>query len=85
MHGPITGSIVNASSCIRCTVKPNKLKRQKFGEQKGLSQGCARGRVSHALKSPECPRGFQQSTLKSQVRDRGARACDPLVYGSLID
>ena len=84
-HGPITGSIVNASSCAQCTVKPNKLKRQKSGEEKGLLQGHARRQVSHALKSPECPTGFQQSTFKSLVRDQGPRACDPFVYSSSID
>ena len=85
MHGPIIGSIVNASSCAQCTVKPNKLERQKSGEEKGLSQGHARRQVAHALKSPECPKGFQQSTFKSLVRDQGPRAGDSLVYSSLID
>ena len=40
--------------------------------------------MAHSLKSPELPKGFQQSIFKGQVREEGRRVCDQLVQGSLI-
>ena len=55
-----------------------------FGAEKGLLQGHARRRVAPALKSPELPKGFQQSTFQSQVEEGARGICDQLVHNSLI-
>ena len=55
-----------------------------FGAEKGLSQGRARRRVGHALKSPELPEGFGQSISESQVKEVGHRARDQIVHSSFI-
>ena len=55
-----------------------------FGAEKGLLQGHARRRVAPALKSPELPKGFQQSTFQSQVEEGAHGICDQLVHNSLI-
>ena len=43
-----------------------------FGAEKGLLQGHARRQVAHALKNPKLPKGFWQSTFKSQVGREGS-------------
>ena len=53
------------------------------GAEKGLLQGHAKRWVAPALKSPELPKGFQQSTFQSQVKEGAHRICDQLVHNSL--
>ena len=55
-----------------------------LGAEKGLLQGHARRWVASTLRTSELPKGFQQSTFKSRVRDAGHRVCDQTVHNSQI-
>ena len=76
---------VSASSCAQCAVRLNVTKMSELVAEKGLLQGQARRWAACALKSPELPEAFQQSTFKSQQREEGLRVRDRLEYRSLID
>ena len=40
--------------------------------------------MAHAPKTPQTPKGFQQSIFRGQVRGAGRRACEQLVHSSLV-
>ena len=54
-----------------------------FGAEKSLLQGHARRWEVYALKSPELPERFWQSTFKSQVREGCFSVCYQVVHNSL--
>ena len=54
-----------------------------FGAEKVLLQGHIRRWEVYALKSPELPERFWQSTFKSQVREGCRSVFDQLVHNSL--
>ena len=55
------------NSCARCTVRPNKLKRQSVEQKKFYHKTMKVHEVAHVLKSFELLQGLRQSIFKGQV------------------
>ena len=59
--------------CAQCTVRPNKLKCWRLEQRKVYCKAMQGDKVAHALESLKLPKGFWQSTFKSQMREGGQR------------
>ena len=79
----LIGHVTECKFMYRCTVRPNKPKRQSLEQRKVYCRAMTEG-VAHAPQNPEIPEGFQQRIFEGQVKERGHRVCDQLVHSSLM-